>query len=252
MRTKEEMRQEMLLQLHEQYAQNNNANFNSVVGLITASIVILGFYGYVLAYSSNEIAFDFKTLSLVCVCKNSICSCPGYPIEALILITVASLVVLSILQYICLYQGSHQRCEQFIIHTIRCENGLVNGNIENNHILHLDYSPFKKTDIDKETTCVNFCNIIFAIFKPNKNMQYIVQGLFGVLVFVFSILEDAISVLTMAKLFFTTNNLCYFFLIGALFLFINGIVGLNAMILKDRYLELHNKYKKYDYKTIQE
>lgn len=252
MRTKEEMQQEMLLQLHEQYAQNNNANFNSVIGLITASIVILGFYGYVLVYSSSEIPFNCKVLSLTSGCNNPCNSCEGYPIEALTLITVASLAILSILQYICIYQGCHQRLEQFIIHAIRCEHGLVNGEIKDKHILHLNYSPFNKAKRGIEESCVNLCDIFLAIFYFNKNMQSIVQGLFGVLVIIFSILEYAILVLAMAKLFFTANNLCYLYITGVVFLFINGVIGWSAMSLKNKYFKLHDKYNKYDYKTIQE
>ena len=44
------MTQKLELQLHEQYAINNNANLSSIVTLICTILVIFGSYGYVFVH----------------------------------------------------------------------------------------------------------------------------------------------------------------------------------------------------------
>jgi hypothetical protein len=95
------------LQLHEQYAINNNANLSSVIGLITATIVVVGFYGYLYVRSSLEYSNNFILY------KDGI-----YTMDALLLIASATTVILAILQYICMYQGSHQKIRNTASHCI--------------------------------------------------------------------------------------------------------------------------------------
>ena len=64
------MQQEMLLQLHQQYAVNNNAKLESAVSLIVGLIAVIGAYGYVFLHI-NEGSFvpclkpEFNLLGLV-------------------------------------------------------------------------------------------------------------------------------------------------------------------------------------------
>lgn len=141
------MKEELLRQLHEQYAINNNANLSTIVTLVVAVIAVIGCYGYVYVHTTLYFSCDFGLLVNDDV----------FYMDALLLIYLASVFVLCILSCLCAYQGVAQRKEQFIIYSIRKE---YIDNV-NNNIFPKGYSPYGK-----------------------KGLK-IVQGLYGELIKVF-------------------------------------------------------------------
>lgn len=104
------MREKLELQLHEQYAVNNNANMGSIISFIVGVIAVLGAFGYVYLHSSLNKAESLGSL---------VFSSENYRLDALILTADAAILVLAILFLLCLNRGAYQRKEQFIIHAIR-------------------------------------------------------------------------------------------------------------------------------------
>lgn len=160
------MTQKLELQLHEQYAINNNANLSSIVTLICTILVIFGSYGYVfvhLTYKYNglghlyypeEDAFSFVVLAFM---------------------ACAIFFIVPVINYICLYIGCHQRFDQFIVYAIRYNYyGHKDHNELNTDIFPEHYHPFGK--LDEKDEC--FCLCIKNCLLPGK----ICQGLFGELI----------------------------------------------------------------------
>lgn len=173
---KDDPKDKIYLQLHEQYAINNNANLSTIMTLVIALIGVIGYYGYVFMNTSNE--FNWKSFQLYDSYKNV------FSVEALILVCIASIFILSILFCLCTYQGIAQRKEQFIIHDIRRRY-----NIDNDSILPETYNPYFKKG--------------FAT----------IQGLYGELVRVFlivSILLVCVSVIRViiANIICNCDNCC--------------------------------------------
>lgn len=101
---KQEMQKELELQLHEQYAINNNANVSSFIAMIGALIIAFTGYGYVL----------YQYL------MGDVCCCKMADAETMVHIaTFAVLVVIFILYMIAVQIGASQRSNQFVIHNIR-------------------------------------------------------------------------------------------------------------------------------------
>lgn len=130
----QEMQQKMELQLHEQYAINNNANLNSIIILIVGLFAALGSYGYVFLHTANY----FEDVINV---NDSI----KYSLTQLTYALVGAVFVIEVMIYICMYQGVAQRCEQFIIYAIRCYHGKKDF-IEN--IFPSGYNPFNKKRLE--------------------------------------------------------------------------------------------------------
>lgn len=107
------MCQEMELQLHQQYAENNNANLGSIITLIVTLLAVFYGYGYVYLHSTLEFSDGFDFL-----CE---CECKHFTLDALLFTASAVYVVLGIIYYICFSQGLHQRMEQFITFAIRAK-----------------------------------------------------------------------------------------------------------------------------------
>lgn len=100
----ETMKDKLELQLHEQYAINNNANVSSFIAMIGALIIAFTGYGYVL--------YQYL-MSDVCCCKMA-------NAETMVHIsTFAVLVVIFILYMVAIEVGAGQRSNQFVIHNIR-------------------------------------------------------------------------------------------------------------------------------------
>ena len=160
-----DVQQKMLLQLHEQYAVNNNSSLSSVVSLIVGMFAAIGFYGYAFVFSTNE----FET-SVCDTCSDS-CS---FSLTQLSIIAIISLLILAIIIHICIYQGSAQRLEQFIIHQIRMKYGIVSQN--------------------------GMSKILPYSYKPSgKRGLKIVQGLYGEIVKISAALELLIIVSLLVK-----------------------------------------------------
>lgn len=130
------MQQELESQLHEQYAINNNSNLSSVVTLFVALIAVFGGYGYVFIHSS--LWFDFEHFY-----DNS----TGlYSLDALLFVAMAVFVVIFYMEYICLYQGNHQRFEQFVTYAIRCKYYHEKPEKKEPRLYPSSYTPFDKDD----------------------------------------------------------------------------------------------------------
>lgn len=128
---KKEMKEKMMMQLHEQYAVNNNANISSVIVLIVGMIAVFGAYGYVFLHSTLEFSKDYIFYSY----KEDL-----FYMDAVLLAGGAVLVVLGIIYYICLVQGLKQRKEQVVIYNIRKKFHFKNGD----NILLKSWTPYGK------------------------------------------------------------------------------------------------------------
>ena len=156
-----DMKAELLKQLHEQYAVNNNANLGTIVTLVVAVIAVIGYFGYVYVHTGVDFSDDFG-----CLVK---CSGEFY-LDALLLIYLASVLVIAILIRLCIYQGVAQRKEQFIIDGIRSK------------YFGPEYlwSKMKVDNSDKEV------KIFPQGYHPyHKKGLDIVQGLYGELIKIF-------------------------------------------------------------------
>lgn len=167
-------RDKILLQLHEQYAINNNSNLSSVVSLVVGLLVAFTGYGYVFLHTENRFFEGNQFMTMVC---DSV----GY--EMLIVTTVVALAVVLLIFHICLHQGNAQRLEQFIIYAIRDEFGFH----ADNYPLPKEYHPYNK--------------------KGFPSMEY-VQGLFGELTKVSMLAAVMLILLTAMKLFICSLACC--------------------------------------------
>lgn len=152
---KNNMKDELLKQLHEQYAINNNANLNTIVTLVVAVIAVIGCFGYVYVHTDIEFSQNFGCL--VKCCKGV------FYLDVLFLAYLASVFVLALLTRLCIYQGVAQRKEQIIIHAIRQKY-------------------FGKNYLDEQTEDKIFPN---GYTPYRKEGLQIVQGLYGELVKIF-------------------------------------------------------------------
>ena len=193
------------LQLHEQYAINNNANLSTIMTLVVALIVVIGCFGNVFVKTEN-----------VLIIQNSLYDTKNecFSVVALVLTYLASISILAILFCLCTYQGIAQRKEQFIIHAIRNEY-----KIEDNKLLPNGYHPYKKTKFE------------------------IIQGLYGELDKFFIIVSIVLALCLIVKIFICgVNSKCcicviLLFIIGLLF--ISGIVG---RFCYDYYIKHYKSY----------
>ena len=100
---------ELLSQLHEQYAVNNNANLSSMVTLIVGVIAVIGYYGYVFVHTVEDFG-----------CGNELfMQGEHFTMTTLLLTYLSATCILAILMRLCIYQGIAQRKEQIIIENIR-------------------------------------------------------------------------------------------------------------------------------------
>ena len=161
-KTNKEMQQELELQLHEQYAQNNNSYFSSIVVLISALLAVLGVYGYVFVRTTDTWATSW----------NDYYNSGEYSLDALMCTGFVATFVLTLCFHICVYQGSQQRKEQFIIDFIRRNYYKIQS---------IDESSFDKTPFPK------------GYHPCNKKWNHFVQGLY--MVFVWYIIFTQIMIL---------------------------------------------------------
>ena len=156
---KEKTLNEIESQLHEQYATNNNNNLGAVVSLMVGLFVVIGFYGNVFIGSS----YFFE--------KAGDCS---YRLSDLCIAAACAYIALGIMAYICIYQGMHQRHEQFIVWAIR--NKFYGDSYNNPKIFSDDYVPF------------------------GKNGFRIIQGLYGEFVKIISLVTGCITISLVANI----------------------------------------------------
>jgi len=156
---KEKNFNEIESQLHEQYATNNTNNLGAVVSLMAGLFVVIGFYGNVFISSS----YYFE--------KAGDCN---YRLSDLCIAAACAYIALGIMAYICIYQGMHQRHEQFIVWAIR--NKFYGDKYNNPKIFSDDYVPF------------------------GKNGFRIIQGLYGEFVKIISLVTGCITISLLAKI----------------------------------------------------
>lgn len=235
----EEMRRQMELQLHQQYAENNNANLDSTVALIVALLAVFYGYGYVYIHSTN------------CFCQNWSMMCGSrFTLNALLLTAVATWFVIGVLYYICFSQGIKQRMEQFITFAIRykcysrpkgsvpperCDDIEDKMTDDYNRIFPKGYHPFKDSS--------DYCSI--------KYPRVLAQGLFGDLLPIISA-SLILILLTLVLRIVSNLNCCalhrvpvwvYIILIALLLLFlINVYCGVRKKICA--YMKRAEQYSK--------
>ena len=163
------MKDELLGQLHEQYAVNNNANLSTIITLVVTLIAVIGYFGYVYVHTGVQFSENFG-----CLIAEKVGDVHVYYIDALLLVYLASVGILGILARLCIYQGVAQRKEQFIVDAIRNEYIDEGSRLK---IFPLHYNPYKKRGLE------------------------IVQGLYGELVKIFKGVFWMLSIGVSLKIF---------------------------------------------------
>ncbi len=124
------MQQKLELQLHEQYAINNNATLSSMLSLFVSMLATLGGYGYVFINSTN------RHLSHPVSATREI-----YTTDDLIFTTIAATIVLTAISGLCISTGYKGRMEQFVVYAIRKK---YYTKPEYYKVFPNGYQPFKK------------------------------------------------------------------------------------------------------------
>ena len=106
--TPKEMQQKMELQLHEQYAVNNNASLSSIIVFMVGLLSAIGAYGHVFIHTANYFEDILSPTRSIC-----------FSLTQLSYALVAVIFVLDVMIAICIIQGINQRNEQFITAAIR-------------------------------------------------------------------------------------------------------------------------------------
>ena len=153
---------ELLSQLHEQYAVNNNANLSSMVTLIVGVIAVIGYYGYVFVHTVEDFG-----------CGNELfMQGEHFTMTTLLLTYLSATCILAILMRLCIYQGIAQRKEQIIIENIR---------------KHYD-------------TSNDFKNIFPESYTArDKDKSNVIQGLFGEFVKTFRMIIIGLTIITVIR-----------------------------------------------------
>ncbi len=138
MKDDEEMQQEMELQLHEQYAVNNNSNMGSVITLLVAMLASVSGYGYVYIHCITAFSSDWGNF---CASQDT------FYMDALLVTAIATIIVLLIMAYLCVSIGCRQRMEQFVTYAIRNEYYRKEED-KYNRIFPKSYTPFDKRGWD--------------------------------------------------------------------------------------------------------
>lgn len=201
-----DLKDELQKQLHEQYAINNNDRMASMITLFVSLIVVLGAYGYMYIHTQLNFAENLGKLSI-----GTGYGWDMYTIDVLLLVAIVCQFVLWMLQHLCIYQGSYQRYEQFIVGRIRYKAGLKD-------IFYDGYS-----------------------FK-NKNYWNFIQGIYGELLPALQIVFWGIVIATIIKLYddglnWTRYGICLYLF----FLIESFLVCLNLEFYK---IKRFKKYKK--------
>ena len=89
----------LLMQLHEQYAINNNSSMGTIVSLLVSMFAAISGYGYVWTHCGTA-SKNFELVDLTFA-------------------AVGASFILLVMSYICMNQGTSQRLEQFITYKIR-------------------------------------------------------------------------------------------------------------------------------------
>lgn len=102
------IKDELNLQLHEQYAINNNEGVKSFIAFLTAILALFGAFGYVVVNTDYQMSNGNKLLV-----------CQGYAFEVYVGVALVMAIMLTFLAEISLSLGFGQRHNHIIIQRIR-------------------------------------------------------------------------------------------------------------------------------------
>ncbi len=207
------MQQKLLLQLHEQYAVNNNSRLACIITLLVGLFSVISLYGKVFVESTLVFEEGLE----------------GYSLSDLLWMYLFSFLSISIMMIICIYQGSSQRCEQFITYAIR-----------NKYHLTIDQTP----------------RIFPNNYMPfNKNGLSFVQGLYGEFVKLFIITICLLTLSLIYKLImnlfeYSGNGFCVKgIILCVVVLVLVLIIGIYVIYMwrkqKSKYKKREEEYKEY-------
>lgn len=210
-------------QLHEQYAINNNDRMSSMITLIVSLIVVLGGYGYMFLHTKMETAIDFGRFSIDTGYEWNM-----YTIESLLLTASVCFFVIWVIQRFCIYQGTYQRKEQFIVDKIRKRYSFPTAEVLPN----------------------GYCFV-------GKKYSNFVQGIYGELLIVFDLIYFGILLFTMFKVFsmnlqwtFVTKDIFVVFVIVAFLSFLE--TNLFKLIKYKKYQTMEKEYLNVQDKNVVE
>ena len=258
-----DMQQRMELHIHEQYAVNNNANVSHTITLIAALLVIFASYGHIFLHIRTAIISD--CCDLFC---NPLVTDGEYSLLALVLVTFALLGVLYILCSLCIYQGAHQRYEQFIVHLLRYKyyknpsTDLFDTvfSIKGRHGYHpflyekksgADNSEEKKhTDNEGEAKKCRQIKSIKSAFSFLKNIN-IIQGVFGEFVKILMWVGFVIIVATCLRIicFFCV---CPFSYVNAIIISVSILIALASVCAYSCFISKRLSKEELRYKELNE
>ena len=173
------------VQLHEQYAVNNNANNTSYIALITPLFMAFTGYAYVL--------YNYMTTCLPC----------GE--EVMIYTTMAVLVVLLILHAVALEIGASQRSNQLVIDKIRVKKYKTKE--EYYKVFPKGYNSFGKN-------CLSFIQGIYNTFAKTCFYLYILFSVKSLNTLDFLIKSSIYKFIS-----FTISSLCLYCINSGFFTF---------------------------------
>lgn len=199
----EERQFELEKQLHEQYAINNNERMSSLITLFVSLLAVLGAYGYMFLHTTSQSALYFGTLYL---------GKDKYTIEALMLTASVCFIVTAIMKHLCIYQGSYQRKEQFIIELIRIKYQMK-----------------------------NLRTIFLKDYKPEqKDRDCFIQGVYGELIRIFDCVDLIVLMVSLLRYYYflTCQSEC-----SMLSLIVMLFVFMVTTIITQQYID--NRFTKY-------
>ena len=135
----ESLKNGILLQLHEQYAVNNNAALGNVMGLVVVLLAAVGAWAYVLVNIHTGRMFGHHAFFV---------TAQGFTPGGLLLASLGAEFVALVIFALCVYQGVAQRLEQFVIYSLRRRAGLSEGIRACGDVFPESYTPFGKKGFD--------------------------------------------------------------------------------------------------------
>lgn len=127
------MLQEMELQLHGQFSTDFDNGLTATVTLFATLLAVLYGYGYIFLHS----VLEFRGIGVMV-------DDGKYSLDALLFVTLAALIVLSIMKYVSACQGIKLRLQQFIVYAIRKKNCNCRPEDDRPRVFPKDYHPFGK------------------------------------------------------------------------------------------------------------
>lgn len=224
----EKMEQKIELQLHEQYAINNNSNLSSMIVLFVGLFAAIGAYGHVFIHTSY-------------IPAGCCMGATSYDLQQFLFTAVGCFIVLAIMMYLCIYQGAAQRYEQFITYAIRQKyhsqyNGATKEQSSDNTakqaqpIFPKNYHPFDKT-------CLQFIQGLYGEF---------IKIIIAVMLLLFIATWYKVHKINVLGCDSCADN-CLLLIFSLTIIFITIIILLCSFYYRrDKYKELAKEYSRYN------